>query len=1018
MAGLSLSLLGPLRVTLHGAPVTSFAYNKVLALLVFLAAEGDRPHRREALAGLLWPDQEGRAARHSLSQALWSLRRTLDGHGSSADDHRPSAALLLSREAVRLPPAGDNWIDVAAFTALLDACDRHVHQSRASCSWCARRLERAAALYQGDFLAEFSLPDSAMFEEWAVAKRGWLRQRASRTLAQLSEYQQRRGALDRARQITERRLALDPWDEEAHRQLLHILALDGQRGLAMAEHARFRRALAEELHCAPAEATTALYRQIQQGLLTPRSPAVECPDVRTPRSNLPAGRGPLIGREDDLRRLASLLADPTRRLITLVGPGGIGKTRLGLEAATAAREAFVDGAWFVALAPLNSPRLLVPAIANALQVTLHGQEEAQAQLLAALRDRELLLVLDNFEHLIEGAVFIGEVLQHAPEVTVLVTSREPLRLSEEWVFSVEGLGVPGNDDVASIEDFGAVRMFAHSARKVQADFALRPADRASVARICRLVGGMPLGLELAAAWIPVLSCQAIADEIGRNLDFLSTTLRDLPERHRNMRAVFDHSWRLLTAEQRAVFAKLAVFRGGFERAAVEAVAQTSLFGLSALVSKSLVRKTSADRYEIHELLRQYAEDQLEANPDEARQAQQRHCDYYLAFLAQREGSLKGAAQLATLREVAAEQENVRAAWHWATAHRQTDRIARAADGYWLFWTGSGRIWEGEQAFGGTVMALKESLGHRPKEDPIDQIALGKALARQGSYCFRLGSYEQALALLRESVGLFRRLAVTRELGFSLNLLASVIHLQGNYAEERRLLLESIALLDAAGDHWAAAYSLNDLAMATYLLDDIAEAQRLSRESLAQFQRIGDRRGIAFALNNLGEFAAALGAYADAERLHRESLKLRRAAGDEWGIAASLFQLGFVTRLAGADRDARRRQLEALQVANACRALPLILAILLELAVLMAHDGAYEQAVEVLALTGGHPARPRFVQDNVERFRRQLDRELSPSVVATIQRSITVRSVEDVVRSLLRNAASETLATASVPSGSA
>lgn len=720
--------------------------------------------------------------------------------------------------------------------------------------------------------------------------------------------------------------------------------------------------LAEALALAPAD------RQRLAGAVAVRRPPNAARTTRPRLAGcLPPQPGPLIGRARELAGLAALLVDPACRLVTLVGPGGIGKTRLGIQAVADGCEHFADGVAFVALAPLRSADLLAPAIADALAVPLHGQGDPREQLLAALREREVLLVLDNFEHLLDGAALVAAILRSAPGVKLIVTSRERLNLREEWVVAIEGLGVPTEGVDSGVDTYDAVRLFVERARKVQARFAPEPAEWSHIAHICRLVGGMPLGIELAAAWVPVLPCAEIAREIAGNLDFLATAPRDAPERHRDMRAVFDHSWQLLAEQQRDTFRRLAVFRGGFGRAAAAEVAGASLFTLSALLGKSFLRRTPAGRYEIHELLRQYGEGRLNADPDEARRAHDRHCAYYVEFLAQREGQLRGREQQSALDAIDAELENVRTAWHWATEKGNATLIARAAEGLWLYLTGRGRAWEGEAAFARAVAALEAAASTATAVDTPREVALGMALARQASYQFRLGAYGPARALLARSVALFRRLDAPRELGFALNFLAATTHLEGNYAEEQRLLQESLALLWAAGDHWCAAYSLNDLGLVTHLVGDNAGAQRLARESIAIFEEFGDRRGIAFALNTLGEVAAARGDHTEAELLHRESLTLRRATSDCWGIAHSLNQLGIVARLAGAGDESRCCFLEALRAARAGRALPIVLDVLVELAILHAGEGDEVYALDLLHAALRHPARTFQTRDKGERL---------------------------------------------------
>ncbi|HEX5506272.1 MAG TPA: BTAD domain-containing putative transcriptional regulator, partial [Thermomicrobiales bacterium] len=963
MPRLALALLGPFEATLAGTPVAGFGYDKVEALLAYLAVEADRPHRREALAGLLWPEQEERAARHSLSQALSTLRRALGDRPAGAGGEGV-APLLLARDTVQFTLAGDDWLDVAAFIALLDDCARHPHRGPETCARCARRLERAVALYRGDFLAEFSLPDSAPFEEWALARREWLRGRALWALARLAAYHEARGAHDQAGEYARRQLALDPWREEAHRQLMRALALGGLRAAALAHYERCRRLLADELGCEPEAATTALCREIRGGGLAPSPAAIP---RAAARPALPSQPGPLIGRERELSELAALLADPACRLVTLVGPGGIGKTRLGIAAAAGQADAFADGVSFVALAPLRAADQLVPALADALGLTLHVQHDPREDLLAALGGREALLVLDNFEHLLDGAPLVAAILARAPDVTILVTSRERLNLGAEWVFAVEGLAVPGEGEAGPPDDYDAVRLFVERARKARAHFALGAAERPAVARICRLVGGMPLALELAAAWAAALPCAEIAREIEAGLDVLATPRRDVPERHRTMRAVFDHSWNLLTARQREAFAALAVFRGGCERAAAEAVAGASLFTLAALVGKSFLRLSAAGRYEVHELLRQYGATQLGASAAGWRLAHDRHCDYYLEFLAAREERLRGHDQRAALAEIERDYANVWAAWQWAVEHGGADLIARAADGLWLFHATRGSAWLGEAAFGGAVAALERTAAAAGAPDPMREIALAKALTGQGSYHYRVGAYDRARELLGRSVALCRRLGLSRELGFALHHLAATLHPLGAYVEEARCLRVGIAHSLAADDRWTAAYSRNDLGMAIHLLGDDAEARRLATESLTDFEEFGDRRGAAFALTTLGAVAAAGGDLAEAARLHGDSLALRRAIGDQWGIADSLTRLGVVARAAGSMEEARGHLLAALRAAHDTRVPPMALAALAELGAVQAQTGEQERARDLLAVVLRHPASTRASRDQAERL---------------------------------------------------
>ncbi len=422
--------------------------------------------------------------------------------------------------------------------------------------------------------------------------------------------------------------------------------------------------------------------------------------------NLPSQAAPFIGRVDELAEITRLLADPACRLLTLVGPGGIGKTRLAIEAAriivggvgtrqTVSEQLFPNGVHFVPLQPLTSPDFIVPAIVEALGFQFYGQSDPRQQLLDYLQEKSLLLVVDNFEHILDGALLVDDILAHAPGMKLLVTSRERLNLVEEWVYEVHGLDCPADEMETEIEGYSAIQWFMQNARRAQVGFALTPAQRPAVTRICRTVGGNPLAIELAATWLRALPAKAIADEIARGLDILESQARNVPERHRSMRAVLQHSWSLLSKTERNVFRRLAVFRGGFAYEAAERVTGATLWTLSALVDKSLLQVDANGRYDLHELVRQYAAEQLNTS-GEADALRDGHSAYYLDFLAQREADIKGRRQLPALKEIAADFDNVRVAWSRALQRKDATLVSGTLEGLTHFCDMTARQWQGEE----------------------------------------------------------------------------------------------------------------------------------------------------------------------------------------------------------------------------------------------------------------------------------------------------------------------------------
>jgi non-specific serine/threonine protein kinase len=451
------------------------------------------------------------------------------------------------------------------------------------------------------------------------------------------------------------------WPEGVPSHVVTVL----EKALAKQPHDRYTmagelaavlsRLTAVELKAAPdADIPTRVATKAEEAL--PISAVRSMPTQPRVAHNLPVQTTSFIGRASelaDIKRL--LLEEPNCRLLNLAGPGGIGKTRLALATAAQLLETFPDGTSFVSLAPVGEIDDIVPAIAAALRFSFYGRTDPKDQLLDYLSQKQLLLVVDNFEHLLDGADLLSDILSQAPEVTLLATSRERLHLQEEWVYEVPGLAFPAGGGQTSegadamsppessevLTSYSAVELFTQRARQITASFAPSTDEMADIGRICQLVEGMPLGLELAAPWIRTLSCREIAAEIERSLDFLTTSLRNMPERHRSLRVVFEQTWGRLSDGEHAVLQQLSVFRGGCTREAAEQVTGATLPVLSSLVDKALLRRTNLGRYELHELIRQFAEAQLQTEPAAVEQAQQRHRDYFIAFLEARTAGVRG-----------------------------------------------------------------------------------------------------------------------------------------------------------------------------------------------------------------------------------------------------------------------------------------------------------------------------------------------------------------------------------------
>jgi predicted ATPase/DNA-binding CsgD family transcriptional regulator len=599
--------------------------------------------------------------------------------------------------------------------------------------------------------------------------------------------------------------------------------------------------------------------------------------------NLPLQPTPFIGRQDELAEITRLLADPACRLLTLVGPGGIGKTRLAVEAAKLQQNAFANGVYLVALQALGSPDYLVPAIAESLHFQFYPGGEPKQQLLDFLREKSLLLILDNFEHLLDGVEVVSEMVAYAPAVKILATSRERLNLVEEWALEVQGLPVPTSGADEGFDDYGAVQLFMQNARRVHVGFSVTNRQRPAVARICQLVGGMPLGIELAAAWVRALSCEEIAAEIERSLDILVTSARNIPARHRTMRAALEHSWNLLTSQERDVFKKLSVFRGGFRKEAAQAVAGASLQTLSALVDKSLLRVNADGRYDVHELLRQYGEEQLDLLSEVRDRTHDRYCEYYAEFLQERRDDLKGRRQRAALDEIEGDFENVRTAWLAALQRKNYATLDRAAESLFLFCEMRSRFQEGEELFWAAQEQLDTEGDHQP---PLWARILVYSLWLFALYRLNFKKSEDIKTRLDEYVVTAREQGDTAQIALCQWVLGALGRVTGNYVGAPARLEQSLALYTELGDRFYMARAADWLGSVLYAIGQLDDYIELSRQSLDWRRAIGDQFGAAASIWNLALATLGFGHYNQARSYIQEMGRLYLEMGSR-GWAARM-----------------------------------------------------------------------------------------------------------------------------------
>lgn len=935
MSRLSFSLLGSVSIALDHIPVTRFRSEKARALLIYLAVESQQPHRRETLRGLFWGDQTDAAAGHNLSQTLIYLQQTF-GKENVAE------FLDISRATLQFKRESDWWMDADELLALLRVCEQHSHRSIETCPACLARLHQAAALYRGEFLAQFFVNDSAALEEWLVVKREYFLRQVMVPLGILVAYYEQQGqaALNRVIRYARQQIELEPWCEEPHRALMRAYAARGDPSSALTQYRRLAKILSDELGVEPSSETNALYKHLR-ALNQPLAEIVTAPGSHLPtsNSNLPLPTTPLVGRGAELAQLSEQLALADCRLLTLLGAGGMGKTRLAIQLARENRLLFPGGVVFVDLADVATPDLIPGAMAAALQFSFQGAESPQNQIIKHLGSmtQDLVLLLDNFEQLVAGVGLLDEILKRAPHVTMLVTSREKLSLQGEWVFPVEGLNAPAGVPAQVESDWDiseAVQLFIQcAARAGSRAEGWSPAERRGAMHTTQLVEGMPLAIELAAAWVRMLTPIEIANEIERGLDILVSRDRNVPKRHMSIRAVFEQSWQLLSVTERHVLTRLSVFRGGFTREAAHEVAGALLGILSGLADKSLIKRTTAGRYRLHELVRQFAAEKLMldatvepelasgrgffvegASPDadfamspasgRAHSAQgARHAVYYLALLERYGQQLNGAEARPALERLRHELENLRAAWHSAVARTDGDALLRAVPHLSNFFEVAGLTQEGEALFFQTLEQL-----------PADNQALSARLyASLALFRHQAGNYTAGITAAQAAVQLGQAANDVYSQAVAQEQWGVMLYRQFLFGEARVHLEQALSLaksvelvaIQASAQLWLANVFESDT--------DYATAERLELDALRLAENIGDQRLTSRVLSELARVANRQFHYARAAQFLERALPLKRLVGDPYGEARVLINLGVCMWAQYRPEAARRYQLQALNL---------------------------------------------------------------------------------------------------------
>lgn len=877
---------------------TPFTQPKPLLLLTYLALEG--PQGRRHLAELFWRDGN---RMKSLSMTLTRLRQGV-GDVASADDKRVWSTLKS---------------DVKEVLAALDKRD-----------W-----RKADELYAGAFLEGVGQGEwSSELEEWIYTTREYLAERTQHALLSLAESAAKQQDFRVAATFAERAYTLPGLGGS------DVVALRRLYGLLCAGDSL----LAPEVRKEAEGYGIRLQLTSEKARAKFRSKAVA--------ATLPVRGTSFVGRDVELTELGTLLSQPKVSLLTLLGPAGVGKTRLALQLAYEQLKSgvFKDGVYFIPLDALSNADLIPSSLIHHLGLRQGTESKPLEQLTDFIAERSLLLVLDNFEQLGEGSSFLAHLLEGCPNLKLLVTTREKLRLEEEYVFPVEGLPYPRTPSrEGKLAD--AVQLFRERAQQIEPRFDLGR-ELPGVIDICQLVEGLPLGIELAAGWARLMSCAEIAGEIRGNLEFLSSTTQNIPERHRSLKATFETSWGLLSREEQDVLSKLSVFRGGFRRKAASEVAAATIPLLVSLVDKSLLRVLPNGRYDRHPLLYGFTREKLAEHPDEQIRAQTKHAEFYLYLAEEAEPQLQGKEQVGWFRYLSEELDNLREALRCLEAKGDAETALRLATALGYFWDTQGHYAEGYSCL--TRLLPKSRLSvtaakalflagdlawvqsdHETAQTLLEQSLAGaKNLGEKGLWAKSLGAlgriaflnrgdpegarsrYEAALELAGESGDKGTTATVLRLLGG--------LHSEGaNYRQARRCYEASANLSAELGDDHSRAKALVSLATVLTYLGEFGKAHALNEQCLELFRAVGDTHGEGIALLNLGMDASQRGDSQRALERYRSSLELFRKLGDKRMVSHLLNNVAGVLQKRGDLCEAQALLEESLAIQRTVRDVSLV-----------------------------------------------------------------------------------------------
>ncbi len=960
---LEIRALGNLMLSFDGEDLDSISL-RAQVLLVYLSLEGGK-HNRNYLAAMLWPESPGAKALTSFRVLLSELRKVIPD------------CLEINRTNLGIKPSSDLYLDTLEFEGLLKAGD----------------IKRAYDLYRGDLLSGVYIPGSTEFENW----RRWENERIRMLAidqgekAILKEFGL--GNYEEVEFLARYLIKIEPTNEVANLYYSISQALRGHRAAAIRQIQVYQTRLREFLNLDLPEEIINIQKLIDEGNLD------SIIDTLGPKQHLPAIQTTFVGRESEIQAISTMLFNPDCRLISIVGPGGIGKTRLAIEVARETNIEFPDGSFFVPLDTVTSGNDILPAIANALQLmigTVGSDLDPQTHVYDYLGDRTLVLILDCFEHLTDSGHLLSKLLAAAPKIQMIITSRHKLNLPEEWTYTLEGLPIHESEDIHDdLPD--ALSLFISRINQILPEKTISESELKEAARICRLVEGMPLGIELAAAWAAVLDFSEIADEITENYGFLEDHHQDSSSKHKSMRAVFQSSWNLLEKTHQEYLLMLSVFRGGFSRQAAQEISKASITDLAVLMDRSLLRKNFKGQFEIHPIVQQFCREIISGQENVWQEIQQKHYLYYSDYLTKRMPKIYSLEPDNTRAEVHDAIANILAAGRYyleQSISAPEPNIIQDIFSYYLI-----RGWhEGAIAFH-TFADTIESINKQIAGDT--DLLLARVNTQEAYYLSNLGLFEEGEQLSQKSLPILQGSNHIRELAMCLNNLGiNAIHrgeydlslqylekaillgletncyslpsyylwvgyvyfLVGDYDLGMSSLNDSLECFGKQNNHWGKAFSYSKMGLASDGLGNYQEALNYHHQSLSIFKQTGDHAGQGYDLSRMSLGALLLGDYQAALQYGLEGMEQFKEVGHRWGICVSLCRIGYAKLGLGEIDEAGAMLREAMELSHHNLLDPLCLHALGGIAIQMLLSGNQSEALGLSKYVILHPKTPEIYKE--------------------------------------------------------